>query len=79
VLDFLRDVNLGKKVDIGKKSWCWGRQRGFRLRTAARRLGGCRGKVGLPESMETMPASGDEIQQGEEEGIMIYPPGPLPA
>jgi NADPH-dependent glutamate synthase beta subunit-like oxidoreductase len=73
-IDFLRDVNLGKKVNIGKNVLVLGGGNvAFDCARAARRLGAAEVKIACLESREIMPAASEEIEQGEEEGIMIYP------
>jgi formate dehydrogenase beta subunit len=72
-VDFLREINLGKKVEIGGKVLVLGGGNvAFDCARAARRLGAAV-KMACLEARETMPAASDEIEQGEEEGIMIYP------
>ena len=73
-VDFLKDINLGKKVNIGKNVLVLGGGNvAFDCARAARRLGSAEVKIACLESRETMTAGSDEIQQGEEEGIIIYP------
>jgi NADPH-dependent glutamate synthase beta subunit-like oxidoreductase len=73
-VDFLRDINTGKKVSIGKNVLVLGGGNvAFDCARAARRLGAAQVKMACLESRETMPASDDEIKQGEEEGITLYP------
>ena len=72
-VDFLRVVNSGEKVNIGKNVLVLGGGNvAFDCARAARRLG-AQVKMACLESRETMPASDDEIKQGEEEGITLYP------
>jgi formate dehydrogenase beta subunit len=72
-VDFLREINLGNKVEIGGNVLVLGGGNvAFDCARAARRLGAAV-KLACLEARETMPATGDEIQQGEEEGIEIYP------
>jgi formate dehydrogenase beta subunit len=72
-VDFLKEINLGKKVDIGKNVLVLGGGNvAFDSARAARRLG-AEVKLACLESKETMPATKEEIEQGEEEGIKIYP------
>jgi formate dehydrogenase beta subunit len=72
-VDFLKDINLGKKVSIGKKvAVLGGGNVAFDSARAARRLG-AEVKLACLESRETMPAAKEEIEHGEEEGIKIYP------
>jgi NADPH-dependent glutamate synthase beta subunit-like oxidoreductase/ferredoxin/Pyruvate/2-oxoacid:ferredoxin oxidoreductase delta subunit len=72
-VDFLRAINTGEKVSIGKNVLVLG---GGNVSSdcarAARRLG-AQVKIACLETRETMPASDDEIKQGEEEGITLYP------
>jgi formate dehydrogenase beta subunit len=73
-IDFLRDVNLGKRVSLGEKVVVLGGGNvAFDCARVARRL--CAELVHLAclESRTEMPASSDEIEQGEEEGILIHP------
>ncbi|MBN1161043.1 MAG: FAD-dependent oxidoreductase, partial [Dehalococcoidales bacterium] len=72
-VDFLKEINLGKKVEIGRKVLVLGGGNvAFDCARVARRLG-AEVKLACLEARETMPATNDEIQQGEEEGIEIYP------
>ncbi|OGO19584.1 MAG: hypothetical protein A2Z15_07605, partial [Chloroflexi bacterium RBG_16_50_11] len=73
-VDFLRDVNTGKSVSVGKNVLVLGGGNvAFDCARVARRLGAVQVKMACLESRETMPAADDEIQQGEEEGITLYP------
>jgi formate dehydrogenase beta subunit len=73
-VDFLRDINLGNKANIGNNVLVLGGGNvAFDCARAARRLGAAQVKMTCLESRETMPATDDEIKQGEEEGIVIYP------
>ena len=72
-VDFLRAINTGDKVSIGKNVLVLGGGNvAFDCARAARRLG-AQAKMACLESRETMPASDDEIKQGEEEGVKLYP------
>ncbi len=72
-LDFLRDINTGKKPEIGKSVLVLGGGKvAFDCARAARRLG-AEVKMSCLETRETMPATADEIKQGEDEGIEIFP------
>jgi formate dehydrogenase (NADP+) beta subunit len=72
-VDFLRAINTGEKVSIGKNVLVLGGGNvSFDCARAARRLG-AQVKMACLESRETMPASDDEIKQGEEEGVKLYP------
>ncbi|MHB8105450.1 MAG: FAD-dependent oxidoreductase, partial [Dehalococcoidales bacterium] len=73
-IDFLRGINSDKKVDVGKNVLVLGGGNvAFDCARAARRLGALQVKMACLESRETMPATDDEIKQGEEEGIKLYP------
>jgi len=72
--DFLREVNLGKKVPIGKKVVVLGGGNvAFDCARVARRLGAEQVHIACLECRTDMPAACDEIDQGEEEGITIHP------
>lgn len=73
-IDFLRDVNLGKKVDIGKRVVVLGGGNvAFDCARVARRLGAEQVNIACLEPGEAMLAASDEIEQGEEEGISLNP------
>ena len=73
-VDFLREINLGHEVDIGDKIMVLGGgDVAFDCARVARRLGAGQVHLACLESREDMPASDDEISQGEEEGIVIHP------
>jgi NADPH-dependent glutamate synthase beta subunit-like oxidoreductase len=73
-LDFLRAVNSGEKVEIGRKVLVLGGGNvGFDCARVARRLGAETVQIACLESRENMLASDDEIAQALEEGIRIYP------
>ena len=72
--DFLRDVNSGKKVNIGKKVMVLGGGNvAFDCARVARRIGAEQVHMACLESRAEMPAACDEIDQGEEEGITVHP------
>jgi formate dehydrogenase (NADP+) beta subunit len=72
-VDFLRDVNLGKKVALGKNVLVLGGGNvAFDCARAAVRSGAAV-KLACLESREAMPAAVEESEQAEEEGIKIYP------
>ncbi|MGD9142524.1 MAG: FAD-dependent oxidoreductase [Dehalococcoidia bacterium] len=72
--DFLRDVNTGHEVDIGDKIIVLGGGNvAFDCARVAGRLGAEMVNLACLEDRETMPASGDEISQAEEEGIILHP------
>lgn len=73
-LDFLRDANLGNKVNIGKSVLVLGGGNvAFDCARLALRLGAEDVHMACLEAKDTMPAACDEIEQGEEEGIVIHP------
>jgi formate dehydrogenase (NADP+) beta subunit len=72
-LEFLKDINMGKQVKVGKNVLVLGGGKvAFDCARAARRLG-ANVKMACLESRETMPATAEEIRQGEEEGIELFP------
>ena len=72
--DFLRDVSLGNKVELGSKVVVLGGGNvAFDCARVARRLGASEVYLACLESRENMPASLEEIEQGEAEGIVIHP------
>ncbi|MFC2069702.1 FAD-dependent oxidoreductase [Chloroflexota bacterium] len=73
-IDLLKDIRLGKKVDIGKKVVVLGGGNvAFDCARIARRLGAEQVQIACLECREEMPATDDEISQAEEEGIKVYP------
>jgi formate dehydrogenase beta subunit len=73
-VDFLRDINSGNKIDIGGRVMVLGGGNvAFDCARTALRSGAKEVNIACPECREEMPASADEISQGEEEGITIHP------
>ena len=73
-VDFLRAVNLGEKAHIGNRVVVLGGGNvAFDCARVARRLGAEQIHIACLESKTDMPATHDEIEQGEEEGISIHP------
>jgi formate dehydrogenase beta subunit len=73
-LDFLRDVNAGKKVNIGKKVMVLGGGSvAFDCARVARRVGAEDVLIACLECREDIPAACDEIEQAQEEGISVNP------
>ena len=73
-MDFLRDVNLGKKVRVGKRVLVLGGGNvAFDCARVARRLGAEEVHLACLESRDKMVATPEEISQGEEEGVVIHP------
>ena len=72
-IDFIRDVNMGRKVELGKNVLVLGGGNvAFDCARVALRLGADQVRLACLESEMTVPASRDEIEQGEEEGIRIH-------
>ena len=72
--DFLRAVSEGRKVEIGKRVMVLGGGNvAFDCARVALRIGADRILMACLECKADMPAANDEINQGEEEGITIYP------
>jgi NADPH-dependent glutamate synthase beta subunit-like oxidoreductase len=73
-LDFLRDVNLGKEVKVGKRVLVLGGgDVAFDCARVARRLGADEVHLACLESKDKMPAAPEEIEQGQKEGVVIHP------
>ncbi|UWG98902.1 FAD-dependent oxidoreductase [Dehalobacter sp. DCM] len=71
---FLKAVSLGEKVEVGKKVMVLGGGNvAFDCARVAKRLGAEEVMMACLEAKETMTASLDEIREGEEEGVKIYP------
>jgi formate dehydrogenase beta subunit len=73
-IDFLRDVSEGTKVSLGQNVLVLGGG-GVACDVArtVRRLGVPKVAMACLESLETVPAPAEDIQQTEEEGIKIFP------
>jgi NADPH-dependent glutamate synthase beta subunit-like oxidoreductase/ferredoxin len=73
-LDFLKALNTNKPIKIGKKVLVLGGGNvAFDCARTARRLGAHEVHIACLESREVMPAALEEIEQGEEEGIVVHP------
>jgi NADPH-dependent glutamate synthase beta subunit-like oxidoreductase/ferredoxin len=73
-LDFLRAVNTNKTIQMGKKVLVLGGGNvAFDCARSARRLGAHEVHIACLESREVMPAALEEIEEGEEEGIIVHP------
>lgn len=71
---FLKDVNLGKQVELGSNVLVLGGGNvSVDCARTARRLGAARVSLACPESREKIPAYPSEIEGAEQEGIAIYP------
>lgn len=72
--EFLKAINEGKKVEVGRRVMVLGGGNvAFDCARIARRLGAEEVLMACLECRTEMPASGDEIEEGEAEGITIYP------
>lgn len=73
-IHFLKDVNLGRGVNVGKKVLVLGGGNvAFDCARVARRLGAGEVHLACLEPRDAMLATSEEISQGEEEGIVIHP------
>ena len=73
-LDFLREVNGDKEIQIGKSVLVLGGGSvAFDCARTARRLGASDVQIACLESEDDMPAALEDIEQGLEEGIVIHP------
>jgi formate dehydrogenase beta subunit len=73
-VDFLRDLNLNINVGAGRRVVVLGGgNAAFDCARAALRLGAVEAHIASIESRSEMPASSDEIEQGEEEGVVVHP------
>ena len=71
---FLRDCNLGKRPDLGKKVLVLGGGSvAFDCARTALRLGVPEVHIACLEDFESMPAESSEKREGVEEGILIHP------
>ncbi len=71
-VDFLRDVSLGNEVALGGKVVVLGGGNvAFDCARVARRLGAEEVRIACLECRAEMPASAEEIEQGEDEGVTI--------
>jgi NADPH-dependent glutamate synthase beta subunit-like oxidoreductase/Pyruvate/2-oxoacid:ferredoxin oxidoreductase delta subunit/ferredoxin len=72
--DFLRQVNLGETPEVPKRVVVLGGGNvAFDCARIARRLGAEQVQMACLEFKDNMPAACDEIEEGEEEGIQIFP------
>jgi formate dehydrogenase beta subunit len=72
--DMLREVHLGNKLNVGEKVVVIGGGNvAFDCARVAKRLGAKEVHIACLECRENMPASSDEIEQGEEEDITVHP------
>jgi NADPH-dependent glutamate synthase beta subunit-like oxidoreductase len=73
-LDFLRDVSRGKEVQLGKNVLVLGGGGvAWDVARVARRLGIPQVSMACLESRETLPAYPSDVNEGEEEGIKLFP------
>jgi NADPH-dependent glutamate synthase beta subunit-like oxidoreductase len=72
--DFLRTVNCGGPVEVGRRVMVLGGGNvAFDCARVARRLGAEEVRMACIEPRDGMPAAKEEIREGEEEGIIILP------
>jgi NADPH-dependent glutamate synthase beta subunit-like oxidoreductase/Pyruvate/2-oxoacid:ferredoxin oxidoreductase delta subunit len=72
--EFLRAVNLGNDVEVGKRVLVLGGGNvAFDCARVARRLGAEEVRMACLECRDEMPAAEEEIAQGEEEGVIVLP------
>jgi formate dehydrogenase beta subunit len=70
----LRNVNLGNNVKVGEKTVVIGGGNvAFDCARVAKRLGAKQVHIACLECRENMPASSEEIEQGEDENIVVHP------
>lgn len=73
-IDFLRNVSLGNKVNMGKKVIVLGGGNvAFDCARTAKRLGAEEIHVACLEARDKMTADNEEITQAQEEGIFVHP------
>lgn len=73
-LTFLKEVNLGHAISVGKNVVVLGGGNvAFDCARVARRLGAAAVKIACLERKDEMPAACDEVEEGEEEGITVLP------
>jgi NADPH-dependent glutamate synthase beta subunit-like oxidoreductase/ferredoxin len=73
-LAFLREVNSGNAIPVGRKVVVLGGGNvAFDCARVARRLGASDVTIACLEKKNEMPAACDEIEEGEEEGITVMP------
>ena len=72
--DFLKAARLGESLSLGERVMVLGGGNvAFDCARVAKRLGAQNVSLACLESREAMPASPEEIDAGEEEGVRIYP------
>ena len=73
-LDFLREVNVLGKGNVGERTLVLGGGNvAFNCARIARRLGAIEVHLACPEAYDSMPADLFEISEGEAEGVIIHP------
>ena len=71
---FLQDVNLGRRIEVGKRVVVLGGgNAAFDCARVALRLGAEQVHLACVESRKELPASRDEMEQGEQEGVSLHP------
>ncbi|MFV0465400.1 MAG: FAD-dependent oxidoreductase [Lachnospiraceae bacterium] len=72
--DFLREASMGKNTGMGEKVVVLGGGNvAFDCARTAKRLGAKEVHLACLETQDTMTADLEEIQQGQEEGILLHP------
>jgi len=78
-VDLLQARNLGQKIEVGERvAVIGGGNVAVDCARVARRLGAGEVHIACLESRDDMPASSDEIEQAEAEGIVIHPSQTVP-
>jgi len=78
-IDLLQARNLGQKIEVGERvAVIGGGNVAVDCARVARRLGAGEVHIACLESRDDMPASSDEIEQAEAEGIVIHPSQTVP-
>ncbi len=73
-IDYLRKVHAGENIPLGKKVVVLGGGSvAFDCARVARRLGSESVHIACLESRVDLPASKDELEEGEEEGLVVHP------
>jgi formate dehydrogenase (NADP+) beta subunit len=73
-IDFLKAIHTGKEVDLGKQLVVLGGGSvAFDCARVARRLGVDKVHIACLESRADIPASRDELEEGEAEGVIVHP------
>lgn len=72
-VEFLRDVNLGKKIELGRKvAVIGGGNVAVDVARSSLRLGAKRVEIYYRRSRKEMPAIAEEVEEGTREGVKIH-------